>query len=73
MRCKFRCDSVTLLTGSRAISLIPVKGNGSDENKAFAKDLPGGKLELQTINREIDFQPDREYFVDISETKGPKS
>jgi hypothetical protein len=53
------------MADSQSIILNPVV-DGSPENKDFFKYTPSGKLELQVINKNVKFEPGKQYFIDIS-------
>jgi hypothetical protein len=68
-RCKFQCVSKTI-TGAgenqtNQFVFTPVTG-GSDENKSFWKWTPSGKLEFNCLNKEVDFEIGKSYYLDIS-------
>lgn len=67
-RCKFKCDSVTLMSGDgKSAILSPVVSNDKDsENSKFWKYTPSGKLELMWINPDVNFVPGKEYYLDIT-------
>lgn len=69
-RCKFMCISKTMRgTGESAhnsFEFAPVV-DGSAEDKSFWKWTPSGKLEFQCTNPDVDFEPGKAYFLDISE------
>ena len=67
-RCKFKCNSVTDYGQSQSIDLSPVTG-GSDENKDFWKWTPAGSFKIDCVNPEVKFVPNKEYYIDISETE----
>lgn len=75
-RCKFKCDSVTILQPNngkspRNVVLLPVYSNDpNSENKKFWDYTPSGKLEFTYINDAVKFEPGKEYVIDISEAKG---
>lgn len=70
-RCKFKCDSILLLeNGHKNVTLLPVM-SGSEENKSFWKQSPGGKFELYYVNPEVEFIPGKEYYIDISLAAAP--
>lgn len=49
------------------ISLYPVT-TGSDENKEFYANTPGGSIQLQTVNLEAakQFEQGKEYYIDFT-------
>lgn len=66
-RAKFRCDSVTTIAGGqKGVSFSAVTG-GSDENKNFWEYTPSGKLEMNCLNKDVNFVPGKEYYLDIIE------
>ena len=70
-RCKFRCDHVTSFgNGSKTVKMSAVV-SGSDENKSFWKWTPSGSFEMQCVNENVNFEPGKEYFLDISESTAP--
>lgn len=66
-RCKFRCETITLMKDTAAINLKPVT-TGSPENEKFFKYTPGGEINLQVIDHKTAdmFTPGEEYYIDIS-------
>jgi len=69
-RCKFVCNSYTV-SGSgenriKSFSFMPVY-SGSPENEEFFKWTPGGDLSLSVVNPDVEFEPDKEYYIDIIE------
>ena len=74
-RCKFKCDSVTIMAPSggkapRNVVLTPVvSADPGSENKKFWDYTPSGKLEFTWINDQVSFQPGQEYYLDIQEAK----
>jgi hypothetical protein len=46
----------------------PVTG-GSDENKKFWKWTPSGELKFSCLNPSVDFEPGKEYYLEISEAQ----
>lgn len=64
-RCKMQCNYTKQLEDGQEVNLTPVT-TGSEENDKFYKYTPGGELNLSTINRDIIFEPGKEYYVDIS-------
>lgn len=71
-RCKFKCDSKQIMNGGDArtvnYSFTPVTSD-SPENKSFWKWTPTGKLEISCANPNVDFEPGKEYYLDITEVK----
>jgi hypothetical protein len=67
-RCKFKCESVTTMEHTKNVMLLPVT-TGSEENKSFFKYTPGGKLDLQIVNKDVQFEPGAEYYVDITKVE----
>ncbi len=66
-RCKFKCDNVTAYAGGQKdVTMSPVTG-GSDENKSFWAASPSGSFKLGWVNPNVDFQPGKEYYLDIQE------
>jgi hypothetical protein len=51
------------------ITMYPVNSNGSDENKEFFTNTPGGMITLQTVNMDAakGFIQGKEYYVDFTE------
>lgn len=68
-RCKFKCDAVTLLPeNKRNVVLTPVySSEEGSENKKFWQYTPSGKLEFTWINDSVNFEPGKEYYLDITE------
>lgn len=64
-RCKFFCKEIVLNQDGQKITLEPVM-SGSKENDEFFKYTPFGKLEIGTVNKNIKFEPGKNYFIDIS-------
>ena len=67
VRCKFKCESKTITENGAEIKMVPVT-YGSKENDEFFKYTPYGEIKIGTINKEAaeQFQPGKEYFIDIS-------
>lgn len=65
IRAKFYCMSATELPDSKSFKLTPVI-DGSEENKGFFKYTPGGEIHLQVVNKEVEFVPGQEYYVDFT-------
>lgn len=69
-RAKFKCESKTIRGAgenrTNDYEFTPVTGT-SEENKGFWKWTPSGKLQMSCTNPKVDFQPGKEYFVDITE------
>lgn len=65
-RCKFRCETITLMKDWAEIELKPVT-TGSPENEKFFKYTPGGEIKLQVVDYKTadEFTPGEEYYVDI--------
>jgi hypothetical protein len=66
-RCKFYCESVSNYVSGSSIVLRPVI-TGSFENDNFYKYTPGGELKLEVVSVEVakQFEPGKEYYIDIS-------
>lgn len=68
-RCKFTCTSKTIQGAgenqSVSFAFSPVT-TGSEENKEFWKWTPGGKLEFNCLNKNVDFEIGQDYYLDIS-------
>lgn len=68
-RAKFLCVSKTIQGAGEnqqnSFTFTPVTG-GSDENKSYWKWTPSGKLEFNCLNPAVDFEPGKEYYLDIS-------
>jgi hypothetical protein len=69
-RCKFTCTSKTI-TGSgenqtNSFVFSAVTSNGTDENKKFWKYTPSGQLKFDCLNKEVDFEIGKDYYLDIS-------
>jgi hypothetical protein len=68
-RCKFTCTEVKPYgdQGS-AVKMEPVYA-GSEENKEFFSYTPSGHIELGIINPAAakQFEPGKEYYIDIQE------
>lgn len=75
-RCKFKCESVQMLAPNngkcpRNVVLLPVySSDPNSENKKFWDYTPSGKLEFTYINDSVNFEPGKEYYIDITEAKG---
>lgn len=67
-RCKFRCDHVTDFGEQKDVKFSAVT-TGSEENKSFWKYTPGGSLTFSCINKNVKFQPGKEYYLDITEAQ----
>jgi hypothetical protein len=66
-RCKFVCEYVQKFAYGASIRLHPVH-NSSEENSIFYSYTPGGELKLEVVNPVVaeQFQPGKEYYIDIS-------
>jgi hypothetical protein len=71
-RCKFTCQSKTLRgSGENAqveYEFTPVTG-GTPEDKSFWKWTPSGKLNFACLNPNVNFEPGKTYYLDISEAE----
>lgn len=68
VRCKFKVSCITNYDGgTTGITLAPVC-SGCEENKAFWKYTPSGKIEFSTINTEAtkQFEVGKEFYVDFT-------
>jgi len=65
---KFKCQSVTQTENGTSVILEPVT-QGSLENESFFRWTPWGKIEMGTINPDVEFIPGKEYYVDFTEAK----
>jgi len=68
VRAKFKVDSVTHHAGDVFdVNASPVT-TGSDENKAFWKWTPSGKLQLSVLNKDVvdQLKPGAEFYIDIT-------
>ena len=63
---KFRCTKVTLdeVDGGSQVEMEPVY-SGSEENEKFFSMTPYGKLEMGTVNPDIKWEEDAEYYIEI--------
>ena len=61
---KFKCESVTEFKDQKEALFWPVT-DGSEENEKFFKYTPSGELKLQTINKDVNFEPGKEYYIEI--------
>ncbi len=71
VRAKFTVYSIARTTYGHTIALQPVT-SGSEENKAFFKATPGGKIELTTINdaaMEAFGNPGDSFYVDFTKAE----
>ena len=71
MRAKFRFSGIVRReeaggTVYTSMEFYPVT-SGSEENKAFWKWTPAGKIELQTVNDEVvkNMHVGKEYYIDF--------
>lgn len=64
-RCKFKCDTVTEHGSGELSASFSAVTSGSDENKDFWKYTPSGSLTLQCLNPSVEFEPGKEYYIDI--------
>jgi hypothetical protein len=66
VRAKFRVLCVTDFGQQKRVELMPVTG-GSEENKAFWKYTPSGKIEMTIDNPPASevFAPGKEFYVDF--------
>lgn len=69
-RCKFTCQSKTITSSgenqTNTFEFVPVTGN-SEENKQFWKWTPSGSFKLGCVNKNVDFEIGKDYYIDISE------
>lgn len=67
IRCKFRCTQKVEKENGFQVAFEPVT-TGSNENEAFFKWTPWGKMEFGTINEDAakQFLVGKEYYIDIS-------
>jgi len=65
-RAKFKVTSITEFEGgNRSVNLTPV--SGGEENKAFWKYTPSGRLELGlSADCKVAFKPGQVYFLDFT-------
>jgi hypothetical protein len=70
VRAKFKCSEVTETESGKKVVLYPVI-SGSEENKAFFKWTPSGKLEMGIMNDGAanEFKPGQEYYVDFTKAE----
>jgi hypothetical protein len=67
-RCKFKCESVTDHGTSKSVLLTPVySSDPNSENKAFWQATPSGSLNLTWVNKNVEFMPGKEYYIDITQ------
>jgi hypothetical protein len=52
-------------TDEQAVTLEAVV-NGSVENASFFKYTPAGRLTLAVVNKDVQFEEGKEYYLDIS-------
>lgn len=71
VRCKFRCESLTVSKSGTQVELVAVT-SGSPENQSFFKYTPYGTMKFGTINDEAaaQFVPGNEYYIDITKVEG---
>lgn len=71
-RCKFTCVSKTVRGSgehkSAEFEFTPVT-NGSDEDKSFWKWTPSGSLRFACLNPAVNFEPDKTYYLEITEAQ----
>jgi hypothetical protein len=67
VRAKMKCEEKRVKTWGEGITLVPVT-SGSEENKAFFKSSPAGKVELDIVNKAAadQFEVGKEYYVDFT-------
>lgn len=68
VRAKFKVNSIKQQSGAAySVELFPVT-SGSEENHAFYKWTPSGRIELLTINADAaaQFEVDAEYYIDFT-------
>lgn len=72
IRAKFKVDSVSCVSyagGNQqsVITLSPVY-SGSEENKQFYQETPGGKIELSVVRSQVaaQFVAGKEYYIDFT-------
>jgi len=68
VRAKFKVQSVMHCEGGASTAVLEPVVGGSEENKAFWKWTPAGKIEIRTINTEAaaQFVPGAEMYVDFT-------
>lgn len=68
--CKFTCVSQTIRGAGKDLindyEFIPVV-DGSEENKAFWKWTPSGKLQFSSTNQDVKFESGKNYYLTITE------
>ncbi len=69
IRAKFSCTEKKIsISGNEQMETYvfnPVT-SGSEENKAFFRWTPTGRLELGTVNKDVHFEIGREYYLDFT-------
>lgn len=66
-RCKFVCDNVIDHGGGfKSVNLSAVMDDGDKENRSFHEATPSGKLEFSYMNQNVSFEPNKEYYLDIT-------
>lgn len=65
-RCKFVCNSVTTNQDDTQNIHLSAVVSGSPENESFFKFTPAGSLILSVVNKNVKFEVDKEYYLDIS-------
>lgn len=65
LKAKFKCDEVCSRGEGMTVELSPVTG-GSEENEKFFKYTPFGILKMGLLNNSFRFDPDAEYYVEIT-------
>lgn len=67
-RAKFKCVEEGRNEYSKFYKFSPVIGD-NEENKAFFKATPGGKIELNVVNENVNFEVNKSYFIDFTEVE----
>jgi len=65
VRAKFVCDEVANRVDGKVVRMSPVT-SGGQENEQFFKWTPFGKLEMGTVNPNVEFVPGEEYYLDFA-------
>lgn len=64
-RAKFRCVEKKQADEGFVYKFSPVVGGTTKENDSFFKYTPWGLLEMGVVNPNVDFEVDKEYYLDF--------
>lgn len=67
VRCKMKCLNVVDHGDKQTVNMQAVYSNDPNhENKQFWDATPGGTFQMNYINKNTQFLPNREYYIDLT-------